>query len=129
MAAEYAWLSAHAEPTGLEGLAGSLEAALALGGFHLVGAAIPHYVRALREFWQSQPEEATQAAAPPTSPQILARRAQLSRVLVPSVSIRAPRRALDGELSRELLAHFRSAVSAAFRNGEAQFAVQAVGAR
>ena len=57
------------------------------------------------------------------------RRAQLSRVLVPSVSIRAPRRALDGELSRELLAHFRSAVSAAFRNGEAQFAVQAVGAR
>jgi hypothetical protein len=121
MEPEYAQLGAAPAPTGLEGLAGVLEQALAAGGFYIVGAAIPAYVAAMDDFWsRARPATAprTPPAERPTSPRILQRRARLALVRVPRLTIRAPGRVLDGQLIGEVVARFRQAVAEAYRTGE-----------
>jgi hypothetical protein len=104
---------------------GSFERWLIDGGFHVIGAVIPQYVRSMLTWWQ---EEADRGEGPhvhlnPTSPHILAARAQLGRVHLPRLTLRAQGRAHDETLVRELASTFRGAVQDAYREGERRLRV------
>lgn len=102
--------------------AASFEQWLVNGGFNVIGAAIPVYVREMRLWWQ---QEAAAGNAPvvhvnPTSPHILLRRARLARVHLPRLVLRAAGRAHTEDLVRELALAFRSAVQTAYSDGQRQ---------
>jgi len=88
-------------------LAAAFDAALVNGGFHVIADVIPLYVGAVRDYWD-------------VSPHILARRAKLGRVTVPSLTIRATGRELDGDLAALVAARFKGAVEDAYRAGVAR---------
>lgn len=96
-----------------DALAAAFDQAVAGGGFHLVGAAIPLYVESMREFWEQRPP----AEPHPTSPHILAKRQRLGCVKVPAIRIRAAGRALDDPLISRVAAEFRRAVQGAWQSG------------
>jgi len=108
-------------------LARAFESWVARGGFDIIGAAIPLYVAEMRRFWDEEADRAaTEAPAEeivlPTSPHITARRAQLGRVFMPRLVIRAPGRALDDELVGVVAARFKEAVEGAFQTGQTRLA-------
>jgi hypothetical protein len=113
------WLSEHDQPTGLEGIAGAFEDALAGAGFDIVGAAIPAYIGTLRDLWG--PDVAA-GADQPTSPHIIARRARLQAVRLHRLTIRALGRALDEPLSRDIAARAQAAVAEAYQRGTLKLA-------
>jgi hypothetical protein len=96
-----------------DALAAAFDSAVASGGFHLVGAAIPLYIESMREFWEQQPPSPPH----PTSPHILAKRQRLGRVKVPAVRIVTAGRALDDPLISRVAAEFRRAVQGAWQSG------------
>ncbi len=99
---------------------GSFERWLIGGGFHVIGAVIPQYVRSMLRWWEDEDArgEGPAAHVTPTSPHILARHARLGRVHLPRLTLRAGGRAHDEALVRELAAAFRTAVQDAYREGE-----------
>jgi hypothetical protein len=111
---------------GPDPLAQAFERWIVHGGFYLVGAAIPQYVRTMFSYWQAQvtPQSAEPPAAGevipphPTSPHILARRARLGRVQMQRLTIRAPVRALDEGLTVDIALSFREAIAQAYATGQ-----------
>jgi hypothetical protein len=97
-----------------DALARAFDLAVAGGGFHLVGAAIPLYVEAMSEYWE---ERITSAVEHPTSPHILARRARLERVRIPAMTVRASGRRLDDDLLGRVATRFRDAIGEAWTGG------------
>jgi hypothetical protein len=94
-------------------LALAFELAMASGGFHIVGAAIPLYVESMREFWEQQPPPEPL----PTSPHILAKRSRLGCVKLPAIKIRTTGRELDDPLISRIANEFRQAVQGAWTSG------------
>jgi hypothetical protein len=88
-------------------------------GFTLVGKALPRYVAEMVEYWK---EEASKPpSARPTSPHILARRAQVNRVRLPRLVIRVhEERKLDKVLAAEVADRARFGVAQAFQLAIAQ---------
>ncbi len=100
-----------------DALAIAFEGAVTSGGFALVGAAIPAYVRAMRSFWTSRRPPADR----PTSPHILARHGRLGGVRVPRMTVRAPGRTADRELAAAVAARFHDEVGNAYVGGRREF--------
>jgi hypothetical protein len=97
-----------------DALAAAFDLAVASGGFHIVGAAIPFYIESMREFWEQEPA----ADKPlPTSPHILAKRQKLGCVRLPAIRIGASGRELDDPLISRVAAEFRRAVQGAWTSG------------
>jgi hypothetical protein len=110
-------------PRALAGLAAPLESALAAGGFAVIGAAIPGYVKGLRDFWLR--EKST--GARPTSPHILARHARHLHVRMPDLTIRATGRPADAGLAELVAGRFRAAVDEAYRAGREKYVAAPAG--
>ena len=98
-----------------DALAAAFDLAVASGGFHIVGAAIPLYVESMREFWEQKPPESAEPL--PTSPHILAKRERLGCVKVPAIRILTSGRTLDDPLISRVAAEFRRAVQGAWMKG------------
>jgi hypothetical protein len=120
-----------ARPNGLTALAAPFEAALAppgaaqapfgsalaAGGFQLIGAAIPGYVKGLRDFWLRERSTGER----PTSPHLLAKHARHLQVRMPDLTIRAKGRPTDSKLATMVAARFRAAIDDAYRVGREKF--------
>jgi hypothetical protein len=109
-------LSQRISGAGSDPLAQSFETWVADGGFETIGQAIPLYVAEMQRYWQEQARAET-----PTSPHILRRRRPLGRVQTPRLTIRAPGRALDEELTATVAGRFREAIQDAYQTGAAQY--------
>lgn len=103
---------------------GAFERWLAADGFRIIQQAIPLYVAQMRAWWREQAATGRESMVEitPTSPHILARHARLGRVRVPRITLRAPGRAHDERLLRELAQCFREAVGEAYVGGQRQLA-------
>jgi hypothetical protein len=102
----------------------SFERWLVGGGFFVIGGAIAPYVQSMLRWWRDEEAagDAPSVVLNPTSPHILLRRAQLRRVHLPRLTLRAPSRPHDEALVRDLARHLRSAVQGAYREGERRLA-------
>jgi len=103
----------------------------ARAGFDVIGAIIPKYIAAMRDYWaerQAAGEEATVRLPDdlpkdfPTSPHIMALRPVLARTLVPRVTIDATGHALDESLMQRVADAFLDRVQAAHVQGLAKLA-------
>ena len=132
MAPTLAWMKLQEQrPNGLMGLAAPFEAALAppgaaqapfgsvlaAGGFQLIGAAIPGYVKGLRDFWLRERSTGQR----PTSPHLLAKHARHLQVRMPDLTIKATGRPADGKLATVVAGRFRAAINDAYRAGREKF--------
>ena len=109
-------------------LALAFEKWLATGGFQLIGAVIPVYVREMAQYWRRQVEAGEELTAPltPTSPHILRKRAVLGKVVVPRITLHsAPRECLDEPLVEFMADGFVQAVERAFSRGQTRLAEMA----
>jgi hypothetical protein len=107
----------------------------ARAGFSLIGAIIPEYIKAMREYWaerQARGEEATVRLPEdlpkdfPTSPHIMALKPVLSRTLAPRVTVNATGHTLDEKLLERIADAVRDRVQEAHRRGLAKLeAIQA----
>jgi hypothetical protein len=87
---------------------------LASSGFQALGKALPGYVAEMIEFWKKESRKPPDQR--PTSPHILARRAQVTRVRMPRLVIRVgDERELDKVLAAEVADRVRFGVAEAFR--------------
>ncbi|MCC7164263.1 MAG: hypothetical protein IT331_17340 [Anaerolineae bacterium] len=94
---------------------------LAASGFKMVAQALPIYIERMIDFWQA--EAAKKPEERPTSPHILAKRAQVNRVKVPRIVLNVNEdRDLDKGLAAEVAALFQGAVGQAFRTALTQYA-------
>lgn len=94
-------------------LAQAFESWLARSGFEFVGRVLPGYVAEMIDFWKK--EAAKNPAERPTSPHIVARRAQIGRVRMPRMVIRiSEERELDKVLAVEVGDRVRFGVAQAF---------------
>jgi hypothetical protein len=98
----------------------------ASGGIEVVGAALPHYLVAMRRYFDQRQEAGTESTVRlpddlpkdfPTSPHIMAFKPTLARTLVPRVTIRTGGRALDDALVDEVAKAFLSSVQRAHQGG------------
>ncbi|MBI4671163.1 MAG: hypothetical protein HY741_05790 [Chloroflexi bacterium] len=102
-----------------DALAKAFEAWLVGSGFDLVSKALPLYVQGMIEYWRAESQKPPTER--PTSPHILAKRAEVTRVRVPRVVLNVnEERALDKVLASEVAALFQGAVAQVFRLGVAQ---------
>lgn len=100
-------------------IAAAFESWLSQSGFTLVDRVLPRYVGEMIEYWKR--EAAKPPAERPTSPHILARRAQVERVRLPRMVIRVnEERELDKVLVAEIAERVRFGVSRAFQIAAAQ---------
>jgi hypothetical protein len=121
-------LQTHIAEQGPDPVAESFGDWVATGGFQVVQAALPAYLREIRAFWrekEARGEELT-VRIDMTSPHILARRAKLARVKMKTLAIDASERPLDSDLAAEVAARFRDAVQQAFATGTQRLATYAV---
>lgn len=89
-------------------------------GFEFAGKVLPKFVAEMIEFWKK--EASKPPAERPTSPHILARRAQIDRVRVPRLMIRVnEERELGKSLAVEVAARAQSGVAKAFNMATAQY--------
>jgi hypothetical protein len=92
---------------------------LAGSGFQVLEKALPSYVTEMIQFWKK--EASKPQAERPTSPHILARRAEVERVRTPRMVIRVEEgRELDRGLAAEIGERVRAEVAKAFDLGMAQ---------
>lgn len=97
-------------------LADAMEAILVNSQFELLTRSLPAYVAEMVAFWKQESKKPPLER--PTSPQILAKRAQVNRVRVPRITLRVfGDRPLDKSLALEVATSFQRAVADAFRSG------------
>ena len=97
-------------------LADAMEAILVNSQFDLLTRSLPAYVAEMVAFWKQESKKPP--IERPTSPQILAKRAQVNRVRVPRITLRVfGDRPLDKSLALEVATSFQRAVADAFRSG------------
>ncbi len=101
-------------------LAEAFESWLAGSGFQIIGKVLPRYVAEMIEFWKREASKSPDER--PTSPHILARRAQIGRVRLPRMVIRVhEERELDKALAVEVADRARVGVARAFQQATAQY--------
>lgn len=102
-----------------DALAKAFEAWLTGSGFDLLSKALPLYVQGMIEYWRAEAQKPPPER--PTSPHILAKHAEVTRVRVPRVVLNVnEKRDLDKVLASEVAALFQGAVAEVFRIGVAQ---------
>jgi hypothetical protein len=117
--------------TAVDGVARAFDEWVIHGGFYVIGAAIPLYIREMQQYWQQQKAKRQHTAGEelPTSQHILAERKHVGRVRVPRVIIHAPTSELDDTLIAEIVTQFSNAVVCAYQTGQHRFEGRATGRR
>jgi hypothetical protein len=103
-------------------VAANFEKWLALGGFDVIGKVLPGYIGAMLDAWRRQELDASELTVllDKTSPQILAKKAQLARARMHTLTVKARGQALDDPLVDEIVARFGDQIALAYQSGAQQ---------